>query len=404
MSVPPKVMAAPAAEPPLLVVSIATAPVVNATVLLKITLSPEVVKFTPAIVAGLATVNALLKREPVVANVTPVPPAVRVVMPVIVPPPETPFTVIVPVPAAVMFNEPAVMLLSSLLSSSRSPKALPKFTFTSTLLVMLTAPATLMAAPITTSPAPRILSDKRGVIEPTRPKKEILEAAVKVRSSAPSSFSPNLIVELVVINSVSPVRIVSTKNSIEPAVRVPPLEFKPMPEALFNESAPKIVPLAANVIVPAVTLSPPMVRLVNSLPPTEVNMPVRLIGAVANVVKSSKLVKTWSAEIPLATITMPGASVAVRVRVTPPTTTTESLILKKPCVALALMLVEFPDPFTVKLPVPTESVMFPSTLNSPAPPERKLTVTALGLIHAAATVIAPTLFAVLPSTTDETVG
>ena len=67
-----------------------------------------------------------------------------------------------------------------------------------------------------------------------------------------------------------------------------------------------------------------------------------------------------------------------------------------------MILVEFPDPFTVTLPVP---VISPSTLNSPAPPERKSTVTALLLIHPAkATVIAPILSVVLPSTTDETVG
>ena len=221
------------------------------------------------------------------------------------------------------------------------------------------------------------------------------------------SVPPKVIDELVVINSVSPVRIVSTKNSIEPAVRVPPLEFKSMPEALFNESAPRIVPFAANVIVPAVTLSPPMVRLVNSLPPTEVNVPVRLIGAVANVVKSAKLVAAAVAEMPLTKpvlfITTPPALVAVSVRVpTPPPTTTESAILKKFCVALALMLVVFPDPFTVTLPVP---VISPSILNSPAPGDKKLTVTALSLFHpATATVIAPILSVVLPSTTDETVG
>ena len=66
-----------------------------------------------------------------------------------------------------------------------------------------------------------------------------------------------------------------------------------------------------------------------------------------------------------------------------------------------MMLVEFPDPFTVTLPVP---VTRPLTLNLPAPPDKKSTVTALLLIQSAATVIAPTLFVVLPSTTDETEG
>ena len=180
-----KVMAAPAAEPPELVVSIATAPVVNATVLLKITLSPEVVKFTPAIVAALATVNALLKRELVVANVTPVPPAVRVVMPVIVPPPETPFTVIVPAPAAVMFNEPVLVMKSSSASVRLKPApAVPKNTLTPALLVMLTGPATLIAALITTSPALAMVSDvSDGGKLPTVPVKVTVPApAVNVRA------------------------------------------------------------------------------------------------------------------------------------------------------------------------------------------------------------------------------
>ena len=108
----PKVIAAPAAEPPE-VVSIATGAVFKATVLLKITLSPVVFKFTPAIIAALATVNALLNVEAVVANVTPVPPAVRVVMPVMLPAPVIPMTVMVPKPLAVMFRDPAVMALTS---------------------------------------------------------------------------------------------------------------------------------------------------------------------------------------------------------------------------------------------------------------------------------------------------
>ena len=107
-----------------------------------------------------------------------------------------------------------------------------------------------------------------------------------------------------------------------------------MPEALSAESAPAIVPLATKVIVPAVTPSPPMVRLVNALPPTAVSVPVTLIGAPADVVKSAKLVKRLSAEMPGAkpvlSITMPSAPVAVRVRVTPPSTTTESRMLKDP--------------------------------------------------------------------------
>ena len=126
----------------------------------------------------------------------------------------------------------------------------------------------------------------------------------------------------------------SPKN-IEAAVRVPLLEFKLMPEALFNESAPRIVPLAANVIVLASTPLPPMVRPVNALPPIAVSVPVTLIGAVANVVKSAKLVAAAVAEMPLTLtkpvlfITTPPRPLAVRVRVpAPPPTTTESRMLK----------------------------------------------------------------------------
>ena len=76
-----------------------------------------------------------------------------------------------------------------------------------------------------------------------------------------------------------------------------------------------------------------MVRLVNALPPTAVNVPVRLIGAPADVVNSAKFVAAASAEIPsinpVLLITMPPTAVAVSVRVpAPPPTTTESRMLK----------------------------------------------------------------------------
>ena len=154
LSAPLKVRSPPA-------VVIPTAPVVNATVLLKITLSPEVVKFTPAIVAALTTVNALSKLEETPWNETP-DAAVRVVMPLIVPPPVTPFTVIA-APVAVMFNAPAPVLVmkSSSASVRLKPRpAVPKFTFTPVLLMMLTAPFTLIAAPIETSPALAMLRDE----------------------------------------------------------------------------------------------------------------------------------------------------------------------------------------------------------------------------------------------------
>ena len=122
-----------------------TAPVVNATVLLKVIL-PVVVKFTLSIVAKLATVNALLKAEELPEKNTPNPPAVRVVMPEIIPPVVTPDTVIVPPPAAVMFNEAAVMKPKSALLISKPTAAVPNPTFTAALLVMLTTPVPALIA------------------------------------------------------------------------------------------------------------------------------------------------------------------------------------------------------------------------------------------------------------------
>ena len=147
-----KVMFAPVAKPPAFVVSIVTAAVFKVTVLLKITASPDVVIFTPSIFAALATVNALLNEELAILKVTPVPPAVNVVIPVMVPPPETAFTVIVPDPAAVIFNEPAAVIKSSSASVRLNPvPAVPKSTLE--LLVIPMAPVTLIAAPIETSAA-----------------------------------------------------------------------------------------------------------------------------------------------------------------------------------------------------------------------------------------------------------
>ena len=146
--------------------------------------------------------------------------------------------------------------------------------------------------------------------------------------------------------------------------------------------------IVASVICATVPLKD---KSFKNAPPIFVKSPVRVITPPAAVVTRERLVDPTLAEIPstnpVLSITMPAALVAVRVRVTPPSTTTESLIIKKASVASALMLVEFPDPFTVKLPVP---VIAPSILNSPVPPERKITVTGLLLVHAAATVMAPT--------------
>ena len=67
-------------------------------------------------------------------------------------------------------------------------------------------------------------------------------------------------------------------------------------------------------------------------------------------------------------------------------------------------LVVFPEPFTVKIPLP---VMSPLTLKSPPPPGAKFIVTLLLLVQALATVISPVLPVTavgLPSNTLETVG
>ena len=177
----------------------------------------------------------------------------------------------------------------------------------------------------------------RGFRLPTAPLKRMSPAEVSVRVCAPFNVAvatpvPKSISAIVVTRVVVPVRVVFSPKNIEPAVKIPALEFKSMPEALSAESAPKIVPLATKVMVPAFTPLPPMVRSVNPLPPTAVNVPVTVIGAPADVVKRAKLVAAALAEIPLAelvlSITMPSAPVAVRVRVTPPKTTTESLKMK----------------------------------------------------------------------------
>ena len=198
-----KVMFAPAAEPPAFVVSMVEAAVFKVTVLLNITASPDVVIFTPSMVAALTTVNALLNKELAVLKVTPVPPAVNVVIPVMVPPPETLSTVIVPAPAAVMFKEPAaVMKSSSRLLRFNPPNALPKNTFVPELLVIPIAPATFIAAPIETSPALLIVSAESCAEFPTVPVKVIVPApAVRPRVCAPLSVLLNRMLLLVVLRA-----------------------------------------------------------------------------------------------------------------------------------------------------------------------------------------------------------
>ena len=138
-------------------------------------------------IAALATVNALLNKDAAVAKATPVPPAVNVVVPVIVPPPETAFTVIAPAPAAVIFNEPAAVIkASSELLRFNPPVALPKDTFTPESLVIPIAPVTFIAAPIETSAALEIVSAESSVELPTVSVKVTVPApAVRPRDCAP---------------------------------------------------------------------------------------------------------------------------------------------------------------------------------------------------------------------------
>ena len=95
-----------------LVLSETLAPKVTA---LKIIGSSEVETLTKRML-GLATVNALLKLDATPEKVTPVPPAVNVVVSVITPPLVMPSTIMVPKPAAVMLSDPEVIALTSPIS------------------------------------------------------------------------------------------------------------------------------------------------------------------------------------------------------------------------------------------------------------------------------------------------
>ena len=163
------------------------------TVLLKVSASFEVEIFTPTI-AALATINALSKLEEVEAKVTPVPPAVSVVVPVMVPPPETAFTVIVPAPTAVMFNDPAAVMRSSSASVRLKPiPAVPKNTSTPELLEIPIAPVTFIAAPIEISFALETVSEASSEEFPRVPMKVMFPVpAVRPRLKGPLSVPPKL--------------------------------------------------------------------------------------------------------------------------------------------------------------------------------------------------------------------
>ena len=101
--------------------------------------------------------------------------------------------------------------------------------------------------------------------------------SVAVAGSVPKSMSPAVAARIV-----APVRVVSSPKNIEVAVKVPALEFRLMPAAKSIERFPAIAPLTDKVIVPASTTNPPIVRSFRATPPTVVNMPVRVIGAVGS--------------------------------------------------------------------------------------------------------------------------
>ena len=259
----PKVIAAPFTEPD--VASIATEPVVNATVLLNITASPDVVIFTPAMVAALATVNALSNKEVLVAKVTPVPPAFNVVIPLMVPPPETAFTVIVPAPVAVIFNEPAAVMKSSSASVRLNPApAVPKNTFTPELLVIPIAPVTFIAAPIETSAALVIVRAASSMGLPTAP--------VKVTVPVPA-VRPRVCVPLSV-----PLKVMSAP------VDEPVVVFTVLLCVKFTPPVPKLI-TSPELVMAALTkdVAPP----VKAKPPSNANVSLPLPRAIRPVFRKS---------------------------------------------------------------------------------------------------------------------
>ena len=166
---------------------------VRVTALLKVIASFEVEIFVPTI-AGLAIVKLLLKVEAVVAKVTPVPPAVSVVVPEMVPPPVTLLTVIIPAPEAVIDNPPvAVMKLSSALARLKPAPAVPRKTLTPEFPVMATNPTAFKAALSAMSPALNTVRELRGAVLPTNPVKVIVpDPAVRFKSKAPLSCPPKV--------------------------------------------------------------------------------------------------------------------------------------------------------------------------------------------------------------------
>ena len=166
---------------------------VRVTELLKVSASFEVEIFLPRM-AGLATFKALSKLEEFVIKETPVPPAVSVVVPEMVPPPVTLLTVIIPIPEAVIDKPPVVVMkLSSVSARLKPAPAVPRKTLTPVFPVMATNPTAFKAALMAISPALETVRELRGAVSPTNPVKVMVPAkAVRLKLKVPLSFPPKV--------------------------------------------------------------------------------------------------------------------------------------------------------------------------------------------------------------------
>ena len=336
--------------------------------------------------------------------------------------PTCPVKVILPVPAAnVMLRGVSALSLFSCPPNVISPRPVPVLIATSFVKVVSVVNNTLPV--VVTLAARKMLlaevADKpvSGASAPIAPVKLTSPNADTVKLNGPlivtgARIVPKSIFPPVETKLVLPVSVVFSPINTELAVNVVPEVFRFMPEALFIERLPVIAltPVVVSVTVPASTIKPPKVKLFKAEPPEFVNVPVKLIGAPAPEPEAcnTKSVPGASAEIPAiappALMVIPLDPFAVNVRVTPPRTTSASLIVIPVCEMSAPRLVVLPEPFTVKIPLP---VMSPFTVKSPPPPGAKFIVTLLLLIQALATVISPVLPVTavgLPSNTLETVG
>ena len=333
--------------------------------------------------------------------------------------PTCPVKVILPAPAAnSMLCGVSILSLFSCPPNVISPEPVPVSITTSSIKVVSVVNDTLRA--VTLAARKMLLAevaDKSvsGVPSPIAPVKLTSPNADTVKLNGPSIVTgarivPKSMFPPVETKLVLPVSIVFSPINTELAVNVVSEVFRFMPEARFIERLPVIAltPVVESVTVPASTIKPPKVKLFTKAPPESVNVPVKLIGAPAPELEAcnTKSVPGASAEIPAiappSLMVIPFNPVAVNVSVPPPRTTTTSLIVIPACVMSAPRLVVFPEPFTVKIPLP---VMAPITLKSPPPPSMKFIVTLLLLVQAPSTVISPVLPVTavgLPSNTLET--